>query len=415
MAHTELVTWQRRVFAATWFSYFAYYFGRKPFSIAKSTLQKTYGWEPSDLGDLGAIYLLAYTAGQFMAGFAGNRLGPRRVLLTGMTATLITSVLFGFTSSFAVFALLMGFNGFAQATGWSANVGTMGAWFPRAIRGRVLGVWTTNFQVGALASAWLAAACIPFGLLPTFLSGAAIVGLGIALVAWGQRNRPEDVGLHVPDVPEVPADDSAPPHEDGGWTRDVVTDIGLIAAFYFCAKFIRYAIWSWAPYLLETQLGLKADEAGYVSTIFDLSGIAGVVTLGWVSDRFFAGRRVLPCLLSVVALAISTGLLYTVGTTDVRLFALFMGMIGFTLYGPDAMLTSTGAIDVGPRKNAALAAGVISGFGSMGPVVQEVLLGRQLNDGDVGAVARMLLFSAVGALAALSVLLVRTRRGHSRL
>jgi sugar phosphate permease len=114
-------------------------------------------------------------------------------------------------------------------------------------------------------------------------------------------------------------------------------------------------------------------------------------------------------------LAISTALLYLVGTTDVRLFALFMGMIGFTLYGPDAMLTSTGAIDVGPRKNAALAAGIISGFGSMGPVVQEVLLGRQLNDGDVGAVARMLFASALGALLSLSVLLVRTRRGSSRL
>ncbi len=413
---TDLKTWQRRVFAATWFSYFAYYFGRKPFNIAKSTLQREYGWTPSDLGDLGAIYLVTYTIGQFMAGFAGNRLGPRRVLLAGMSATLVAALAFGFTSSFAVFALFMAANGIAQATGWSANVGTMGAWFPRAVRGRILGVWTTNFQVGALVSAWLAAACVPYGLVPAFASGAVVVGLGIALVLWGQRDRPEDVGLSVPDN-APPIDGEPPPEadEDGGWTRDVITDIGLIAAFYFCAKFIRYAIWSWAPYLLETQLGLKADEAGYVSTIFDMSGIVGVITLGWVSDRYFAGRRVLPCLLSVVALAISTALLYLVGTTDVRLFALFMGMIGFTLYGPDAMLTSTGAIDVGPRKNAALAAGIISGFGSMGPVVQEVLLGRQLNDGDVGAVARMLFASALGALLSLSVLLVRTRRGSSRL
>ena len=40
---------------------------------------------------------------------------------------------------------LIAVNGLAQATGWSGNVGTMASWFHKHERGKVMGVWSTNF------------------------------------------------------------------------------------------------------------------------------------------------------------------------------------------------------------------------------------------------------------------------------
>ena len=57
-------------------------------------------------------------------------------------------------------------------------------------------------------------------------------------------------------------------------------------------KFIRYMLWSWVPFLLSRNFGLEGDEAGYLSTLFDLFGIVGVIACGWCSDRLASGKRI---------------------------------------------------------------------------------------------------------------------------
>ena len=63
-------------------------------------------------------------------------------------------------------------------------------------------------------------------------------------------------------------------------------------------------------------------------------------------------------------------------------FVPILALVGFTCYGPDALLTGAGAIDIGGRRSATFAAAVISGFGSMGSIVQELVIAR-VYDGDL--------------------------------
>ena len=62
--------------------------------------------------------------------------------------------------------------------------------------------------------------------------------------------------------------------------------MGLI---YFGIKFLRYALWSWVPFLLQNNFGQASDNAGYISTVFDIFGFAGVIFAGFVSDGLFSG------------------------------------------------------------------------------------------------------------------------------
>jgi len=396
--------WRVRVFTATWLSYFGYYFCRKPFYITKAALEDELGFDPERLAAIGAAYLVAYAIGQFIAGALGNRVGPRVVLLTGMALTIAVNAVFGFTTSWATFAGFMFLNGLAQATGWSCNVGAMAPWFARRERGTVMGLWATNFQAGGVAANALAATML------------GLYGYRWAFFLFNQRNRPEDV-----DLPPIDDPDEAALEDDAtgsGWTRAILTNVLVLGVFYFNIKFIRYALWSWAPYLLQRHYGLEGDEAGFASTTFDIAGIAGVVALGFLSDRLFGGRRVRLSFYFMLAMLASTVLLYLFGATSLVLFTVSLGLIGFSLYGPDAILTSAGAIDVGTRRMATLAAGIINGMGSVGSVAQELIFGRVLAGGvedNMGVVFGLLMTAAVLAAACLAFLLLRNRQGKADL
>ena len=84
-----------------------------------------------------------------------------------------------------------------------------------------------------------------------------------------------------------------------------VITMGLI---YFTIKFLRYALWSWVPFFLNKNFDMEVSNAGYLSTVFDLAGFAGVLFAGFASDKIFKGRRSLlsAIMLSLMAFAFIT-------------------------------------------------------------------------------------------------------------
>ncbi len=406
--------WRWRVFAATWLCYAGYYFCRKPFYLAKGSLATELSFDATQLGTIGSAYLVAYAIGQFVSGALGDRWGPRVLLLGGMAVSVGVNIGFGLGNSFATFLGLMVLNGLAQATGWSGTVGTMANWFHRRERGTVMGVWATNFQVGGVAAntfaAWLLGG---WGWRYSFVGGAAVLAAVWAFVLWNQRDKPQDLGLPAVEDPEGEPE----PEVEGPWTRDIIINVALIGAFYFFLKLIRYALWSWAPFFLEKNFGLAVDDAGYLSTVFDVAGVAGVIVAGVLSDRLFRGRRAGISFVFLVGLVLATAALYTVGGSSTLAFGVCLAVAGFALYGPDALMTGAGAVDVGSRRRAALAAGIINGCGSLGPIVQELVIGRMYDTGggDLGPILGLLVGSAAVSLLFMGVILGRNRMGKADL
>lgn len=405
--------WRWRIFASTWAAYAGYCFCRKPFYITKAALGDEHGWDASVLANIGAIYLVTYMIGQFVSAWAGTRWGPRVLLLTGMAISAGCNIAFGATNSAYAFAGFMAINGLAQATGWSACVGTMASWYGRTERGTVMGIWATNFQFGGIASntlaAWVAG---HYGYRWSYFTGSALLMCAWAIVLLWARNRPEDEGL-----PGMPAESSGSAEEDAGsgWTREVLTNVLLVGVFYFFVKFVRYALWSWAPYVLEQTYHLPSDQAGYYSTLFDVSGILGVMATGWLSDRFFRGRRVGISLMFITLMCAATAALYLTLGLGLAAFAVGISLIGFTLFGPDTLMSGAAAVDVGSRRTAVAATGIINGMGSAGSVVQELVFGALLASGGTSLAFGTLVGSSGLAATALGVLLVRGWLGKSRI
>jgi sugar phosphate permease len=356
----------------------------------------------------------------------GTKLGPRLNVLIGMALSIVVTLALGVSLSVPVMMGLVAVNGLAQATGWSGNVGTMAGWFHVLERGRVMGVWSNCFTVGALASGWTMAWVLgmhgpgePAPWRLCFYVGAAVLSAVWVQFYFFQRNKPEDVGL-TPIADPAPegqgeraAAAAAPPPGFMGLPANAWKNLLLISGFYFFAKFIRYAMWSWAAYFLQKNYGLTGASANVYATAFDLMGIPGIYVTGWLSDRFFGSRRAGVALLMMLAMTAMTSCLVLFGNVSVTVFAVLLALVGFTLYGPDAILSGAAAMDLGSRRSATFATAMISGFGSLGAVVQELVIARTYDSkhGALGPVFVLIFGSAALATLFCGVLVWRDRKG----
>jgi sugar phosphate permease len=144
--------WRWRIFFITWLAYVGFYFTRKSFSVAKIGIQKDPSLEMTDtqMALIDGAYLTAYAGGQFLFGMAGDRLGTRAVVGSGMLLSVIAAVAMGASTITVLFGVFFLIQGLCQASGWGPLTKNMGTFFSRRERGRVMGVWCTNYAVGGL-------------------------------------------------------------------------------------------------------------------------------------------------------------------------------------------------------------------------------------------------------------------------
>ncbi len=414
--------WRVRILATTWLSYAGFYFCRKNFAIAKSSLLTSLEISKSDLAHIVSAYLLAYMLGQFMTAFLSRRVASRVLLLTGMGISLGCNVVFGFSylagpAGYWPLLLFNVVNGFAQSTGWPANVGVLGNWLPRQERGKTMALWATCYQLGSILAKSFATLMLAIASAAWSFWGASIVMLGVWILFFlYERDKPEDVGLpSMVEEVEVKESEAAHIENDQRWKGQVMVSILWMGSCYFVFKFLRYALDSWSPLALTELFGLSEVHAGYVSTAFDWVGFVGVIFAGWASDKFFQGRRTQIIVGMTVGMTLAFLFLATIGQSSVWMFGIGLSLCGFMLMGPDSLLSGVGAIDVGGKKQAVIAAGIINGLGSIGPIIQEEVIGYLLDQHGYDEVFTVLIAVSALGIAGTLYLAKRSKQGLSSL
>ncbi len=375
----ERLRWQ--VFAVTWLAYAGFYLTRKSFWIATVELKKL-GWSLGDMASVNGAYGAAYAIGQFVFGMSGDRFGTRRVILTGMMASIVIAVAMGASSTVIALSVLFCLQGLCQATGWAPLTKNMGNFFSQHERGRVMGLWMTNYAVGGAIGSLLAGwAILQFGSwrYAFWVPAAALFVIWLLFLIF-QRNRPEDEGLpsieeyHGIETAVLDADDTAAEEESeaGSWKMisHVLTNrmVLLLAGVYFFIKPTRYLIMAYSPLYLSERLGSNPLEAGILSPLFEWAGPIAVLLGGWASDKYFNTRRMPVCVMALAALAVLLFFFDDFPETKLCLGAGLFG-IGFLLYIPDSLVSGTAAIDFGTKQGASTAAGFINGCGSVGQTI----------------------------------------------
>jgi sugar phosphate permease len=113
----------------------------------------------------------------------------------------------------------------------------------------------------------------------------------------------------------------------------------------------------------------------------------------------------------MIGMSVITLMLVMFGGASVAVFCILLGAVGFFLYGPDALLSGAGAMDIGSRKTAMFATATIAVFGALGPIVQEVVIPRVYKEDDPSVVNVLLFVSSLLGSAFCALLVWRNRRG----
>ena len=386
-SHYKMLRW--RVFLGIFIGYAGYYLVRKNFSLAMPFLIEEQGFSKGQLGIAMSAVSIAYGLSKFLMGSVSDRSNPNYFLPAGLIVSASIMFVFGFapwaTGSVATMFVLLFLNGWAQGMGWPACGRTMVHWYSGNERGRVVSVWNVAHNVGGgligplfvLGMAWFN------DWHSAFYVPAAAASCVAVLVYFLLQDTPQSCGL--PAIEEYRQDypvDYSEAHERELSARDIFLQhvlnnrlLWFIAVANAFVYLIRYGVLDWAPTYLSEAKGFTVDESSWAYFLYEWAGIPGTILCGWISDRWFHGRRAPAGMLfmTLVLVAVLVYWLNPPGNPGVDMAALLA--IGFLIYGP-VMLIGLYALELVPKKAAGTAAGLTGLFGYLGgAVVANIVMG----------------------------------------
>ena len=378
---------QRRisVFLSITFGYAVYYIIRQSFAVAKKPLLDAGVFNPAELGKIGSAFYFTYMIGKCLNGFLADRLNIKRFLALGLLVSSALLVTMGFCSSAFLFAVLWGMCGWFQTFGAAPCVVSLNQWFSHKERGTLYGIWFSAHSIGT----YLAYLCIPlivgaYGWRLGFIGPGLVGVVGAIFIYLFMYDRPEVYGLPPSAVYE--GEQTVAEHQQkekpvfkaqfAVMIRPAVWILGLSSAACYVT---RYAFESWGVTFLTEAKGYGLVQANHTIGISQISGIAGAVTCGMISDRFFNHRRQVPCMLFGIFFVASSAAFVYVPAGHPWMDYLSMVVFGYTVYALVAYLGGLMAVDLCSKKATGAAMGMIGLFSYAGASLQEFVGGYLIN------------------------------------
>lgn len=382
--------WQWRVIICSMIGYSMFYFVRKNFSFAMPALGEAYGITNTSFGIILSLVGIIYGISKFINGFIADRANARWHLVIGLTICALLNYIFGFSADLShwitgasqgpdfvnsmvvIMAVLLVLNNIFQGCGFSPCNRLMVHWVPPKELATKMSFWNTSHSIGAGLVSVLCGYIIGSGMGSgtgtmawqwCFWIPAVIASLGVFFILVSLRDTPTSVGLpELPDTKtELDEDDS--PEAFKAFIRKKVFQnpiVWILALTDLFVYIVRFAVLDWGPTFLQNRaIPLSPQLAGWTIAIFEISGCAGMMCAGWVSDRFFGGKaqRVCAIEMGIVALCLVALHLLPADASSVLVLVL-LAVAGFFLYGPQALLGVVAANQV-TKKAASSAVGLI--------------------------------------------------------
>ncbi len=378
-----------QVFAGIFIGYAGYYLVRKNFSLAMPDLIAQ-GFTKTELGFALSGVSIAYGLSKFLMGNISDRSNARKFMAIGLFLSGMIMLIMGFfpfaTASVTAMFILLLLNGWFQGMGWPPSGRIMVQWFSIKERGTKMAFWNTAHNIGgglvgpiaiyafAYFNDWHAKFYVP-GMFAVFIS---------IFIYLTLRDRPEVVGL--PPIEEYKND--YPETITGVDQNQRISASDIFIKYVFKNKLlwfiaianvfvylVRYGVLDWAPTYLKEVKHFSLNESGWAYFLYEWAGIPGTIIAGFVSDKWFKGKRAPVSIIYMALVLISVVIYWKNPAGNPLIDNLALVAIGFLIYGP-VMLIGVQALDLVPKNAAGTAAGFTGLFGYLGgALTANVLIG----------------------------------------
>ena len=440
--------------------YAAYYMCRYNFRFATPGMQAEFGFTTTQISDMLAIWSLTYGTGQLVNGLITDRIGGKRSMQIGAFGAIVVNLLMGLLPLLVVGGALasaakfvfhadkvdpafLAIAGVWLVNGWFQSFGAPGmikinaAWFQRTERGTFAGIFGFMIQLGQVASSKLS---------PIILNGISLGFLVVAPGAWrwlfilpplvtlamaifmslAAKQTPDEAGFPGVIVDEL--DNSA------GVTvslkesfRTIFTHplVWFYAAAYACTGAVRTSSDQLAILYFQDQLGMNMktnipSTVAWTLALMPMAAVAGSLASGWISDRYFKGHRS-PVAMSlyfleaaVISFAAVLLLKGMVGPTPAGILTGcgILVVISLTANSTHSIVGAAAPMDIGGKKMAGFAAGVIDSFQYYGGALSLFVTGRVLDatKAEHGWLFWYVIMAAFGVMGGIAMLLVMKKQ-----
>ena len=387
--------------------YASYYMCRYNFRFATPGMVEEFGFNKFEITSILAWWSVAYGFGQLINGLLTDRIGGRTAMLIGAVGTITINLIYGFSSAvgtFSTFALIWLLNGYFQSFGAPGMIKINAAWFNRTERGTFAGIFGFMIQMGQVAINNLAPLILGgftvgvfvlaegdwrwlFRIPPIFTAIVAI------LVAFIPKESPEAAGFPGVIHDELSAGDTS--------TRATIKEsfvtifkhplVWYYALAYACTGAVRNSSDQLSILYFVEQLHLdmakKPAAVFWTMNLMPLVAVLGSLASGIISDKFFKGHRS-PVAMGLyfgqtIVILIAAGVISTgiVGPTPGGIFlgCFFLILISLTVNSTHSLVGAAAPMDIGGRKMAGFASGVIDSFQYFGTALALPAIGWLLD------------------------------------
>ena len=346
--------------------------------------ESEFGWNMEQISLAASLGLILYGLSQPITGWFVNRFGPRKVILWGLIAYGISSILTSLVSNlwqlYLIYGLIMGIS-WSACTTISLSALTS-SWFYKK-RGLALSITQSGMAMGQFLLVPISMLLIinhGWRLAVGFLGGLVLI-VALPLVWKLVRDTPQSMGL-LPDgrkefsntaksASETSKAAPLPQHPSTGLRQAMGTPSFwlLVGSFFVCGLTAHMISVHFVPAAIGAGYSpLKAATAG---GLVGGASFAGIWVSGFVSD--FTGRKIPLAGLYLLRGVGLIMLMYSFNSTTLYLSAI---MIGFGTLG-----------------TASLTAGLVAdmyGVASMGTILGMISMGHQIAGGVSVYLAGML-------------------------
>jgi sugar phosphate permease len=370
--HNDLASfryWQKRILISTILGYALYYFVRKNLSYAMPDMEKTLGIGKTQLGGYLTAHGLIYGASRFVNGVWADRANARWVMPAGLAVCAGLNLAFGLSASVIAFGVIWGLNGWFQGWGFPPVTRLMTHWFPPRRLATVMSVWNSGHSIGGAGVAILCGQLAGIDWRLCFYVPAAIAVVGAVSLVLAMRDTPESLGLPPVAGTEHEAVDEG--ETVGGALRRLVFAnpyIWLLGLANFFVYVVRYGIVDWGPTFLKEARGVDLKHSSLVVASFEVAGILGMLSSGWITDRVFGGRGPRACVFYMVGCGAAIWAFRTFPFRSPVANAAILAVAGFFVYGPQCLI-GISAANLATKRAAAASAGLTGFFGYLSTAI----------------------------------------------
>ena len=382
------------VFVSATLGYGLYYVCRLSINVIKKPIVDAGILSESELGIIGTGLFVTYAVGKFANGFLADRSNVRRFLATGLLISALINLALGFTTAFGVYVALWAVNGWVQSMGAAPCVVALSRWFSDRKRGTFYGLWSSSHNIGEALTFILTALIVNHMGWQWGFKGAGVLGLvGCLLIVLFMRDSPQSCGLPAvaeyepgqTDKKEASEADDAKPvsyYQKQVLRNPAIWMLALSSMFMYMS---RYAVNSWGIFFLEAQKGYSNMEAAQIISISSVFGIIGTISCGWLSDKFFGGRRNVPALVFGLMNVLSLMFFLFGPKGSYMLDAACMVVFGLAIGALICLLGGLMAVDIASKKASGAALGVVGLASYGGAALQDLISGFTIESGKSAA------------------------------